>query len=65
MNIIVPGIFLLSGICAYAALTHLAAGARRPLDPTHLLFSGMCALLRCRRAMVWATADDGRAGRLR
>jgi diguanylate cyclase (GGDEF)-like protein/PAS domain S-box-containing protein len=45
MNIIVPGIFLLSGICAYAALTHLAAGARRPLDRTHLLFAAMCALI--------------------
>jgi len=45
MNIIVPGIFLLSGICTYAALTHLAAGARRPLDRMHLLFAGMCALI--------------------
>ena len=44
IDIMVPGIFLLSGICAYGAVTHLAAGARRPLDRTHLLFAGMCAL---------------------
>ena len=40
-NFIVPGIFLLSGICAYAALTHLAAGLRRPPDRVHLLFAAM------------------------
>jgi len=45
MIIIVPGIFLLSGICAYAALTHFAAGVRRPQDRTHLLFAGMCVLM--------------------
>jgi diguanylate cyclase (GGDEF)-like protein/PAS domain S-box-containing protein len=44
-DIVVPGIFLLSGICAYAAVTHLAAGARRPRDRTHLLFAGMCMLM--------------------
>jgi diguanylate cyclase (GGDEF)-like protein/PAS domain S-box-containing protein len=44
IDIMVPGIFLLSGICAYAALTHFTAGARRPQDRTHLLFAGMCAL---------------------
>jgi diguanylate cyclase (GGDEF)-like protein/PAS domain S-box-containing protein len=45
MNVIVPGIFLLTGICVYAALTHLAAGARRPIDSPHLLFAGMCGLM--------------------
>lgn len=44
-DIIVPGIFLLSGICAYAALTHLAAGARRPLNRAQLLFASMCVLM--------------------
>jgi diguanylate cyclase (GGDEF)-like protein/PAS domain S-box-containing protein len=44
-HVIVPGIFLLSGICAYAALTHLAAGAQRPRDRTHLMFAGMCMLM--------------------
>src|SRR5512139_1220614 len=43
-DIMVPGIFLLSGICAYGALSHLAAGATRSQDRTHLLFAGMCAL---------------------
>ena len=44
-EIVVPGIFLLSGICAYAAVTHLAAGVRRPLNRAHLLFAGMCVLM--------------------
>lgn len=44
IDIMVPGIFLLSGICAYAALAHLIAGVRRPVDRTHLLFAAMCAL---------------------
>ena len=44
-HIIVPSIYLLSGICAYAAVTHFIAGARRPYNRTHLLFSGMCAVI--------------------
>lgn len=44
-EIVIPGIFLLSGICAYAAMSHLAAGARLPLNWTHLLFATMCVLV--------------------
>ncbi len=44
-GIIVLGIFVLSGFCAYAAVTHLAAGLRQPLSRTHLLFAGMCVTM--------------------
>jgi len=36
------GLYILSGICIYAAVNHLSVGLRRPLDTKHLLFSGMC-----------------------
>lgn len=44
-NIIVPGVYLLSGICAYAAVTHLGAGVRRPFNRASLLFAALCVLV--------------------
>ncbi len=40
--IVIPSMYLLAGICAYAAFTHLTAGLRRPFDLIHLLFAGLC-----------------------
>ena len=42
---VIPGLYLLSGICAYAAINHLATALRPPHDRVHLLFSGMCLLM--------------------
>ena len=44
-GIVIPGLYLLSGICAYAAINHLATALRPPHDRAHLLFSGMCLLM--------------------
>ena len=44
MSIIIPSLYLLSGICVYAMVSHLFFGLRSPLDYRHLLFSGLCLL---------------------
>lgn len=44
-EIVVPGLYLLAGIFAYAAMDHLSAGLRKPLDPAHVVFSGICMLM--------------------
>jgi diguanylate cyclase (GGDEF)-like protein/PAS domain S-box-containing protein len=44
-DIVIPGLYILSGICAYAAINHLVIGLRRPRDKVHLLFSAMCLLM--------------------
>lgn len=65
-GIIVPGIFLLSGICAYAAVTHLAAGLRRPRDRVHLLFAVMSitmALFGVANGLGYQAATVAEAGR--
>ncbi len=43
--IVVPSLYLLAGVCAYAAVNHLSVGLRRPFDRTHLLFAGLCLLM--------------------
>lgn len=40
----VPGLYLMCGVCAYAAAVHLFAGLRRPRDAAHLLFAAICLL---------------------
>ncbi|MGH8581259.1 MAG: EAL domain-containing protein [Gammaproteobacteria bacterium] len=44
-EIVIPGLYLLSGICACASINHLAIALRRPRDRVHLFFSGMCLLV--------------------
>ncbi len=44
-GILIPGLYMLAGICSYAAFSHLSAGLRRPFDLSHLLFAGMCLLM--------------------
>ncbi|MGH8547170.1 MAG: EAL domain-containing protein [Methylococcales bacterium] len=41
-EIVIPGLYLLSGICAYAAINHFSIALHRPRDRVHLLFGGMC-----------------------
>jgi PAS domain S-box-containing protein len=41
-GILVPVLYCLSGICAYAALHHWLVAWRRPVERTHLLFAVMC-----------------------
>lgn len=45
IEIAIPALYLLTGICAYAASHHLFVALRRPLDRVHLLFSGMSLLV--------------------
>jgi diguanylate cyclase (GGDEF)-like protein len=42
---VVPGLLVLAGVCAYAAVNHLSVGLHRPFDHAHLLFAGMCLSL--------------------
>jgi len=44
-EIIIPGLYLLSGISAYATIIHLTAGGLRPFDLTHVMFAGLCLLM--------------------
>lgn len=43
----IAALLFLSGLCAYAALSHLSLALRRPIDRPHLLFAVMCILLAC------------------
>jgi PAS domain S-box-containing protein len=43
--ILVPVLYSLSGVCAYAALHHALVAWRRPMDRTQLLFVGMCVAI--------------------
>ena len=45
INIVIPSLYLLAGVCAYATLIHLSAGLRRPFDLTHIIFGCMCLLM--------------------
>jgi diguanylate cyclase (GGDEF)-like protein len=45
IKIVIPILFLLSGICAYASVNHLFIALRRPLERSHLLFAIMCLLM--------------------
>jgi hypothetical protein len=44
-EIVIPSLYLLSGICSYASINHLSTALRQPRDHVHLLFSGMCLLM--------------------
>lgn len=44
-EIIIPGLYLLSGICLYASVSHLSFGLHRPFDSTHVMFAGLCLLM--------------------
>jgi len=40
--ILVPVLYGLAGLCAYATLHHCLIASRRPVDRTHLLFAALC-----------------------
>ncbi len=44
-QILIPSLYGLSGICAYSAVSHVVASARRPFDAARLVFAGMCVLV--------------------
>jgi len=44
-EIVIPGLFFLTGISAYAAVNHFSICSHRPLDRVHLLFAGMCVIM--------------------
>ncbi len=44
IEIVVPTLLVLTGICIYAAINHLSIGLKRPYDRLHLLFAGMCVM---------------------
>jgi diguanylate cyclase (GGDEF)-like protein/PAS domain S-box-containing protein len=44
-EIIVPGLYLLAGICAYATVHHLASAINPPRERMQLVFAGMCLLM--------------------
>lgn len=45
INIVIPGLLLLSGICVYAGVNHLTIALRKPFDRTHFLFAWLCLLV--------------------
>jgi diguanylate cyclase (GGDEF)-like protein len=44
IDIVVPALLVLTGICVYAAINHFSIGLKRPFDRAHLLFAGMCVM---------------------
>ncbi len=44
-EIVIPGLYLMAGICAYAAVVHLGAGVRRLFDSVQITFAGTTALM--------------------
>lgn len=44
-EIIVTCLYVLAGICSYAAINHMSVGLRRPFDAKHLIFSIICLLM--------------------
>jgi diguanylate cyclase (GGDEF)-like protein/PAS domain S-box-containing protein len=44
IDIVIPALLVLTGICVYAVINHLSIGLRRPIDRVHLLFAGMCMM---------------------
>lgn len=44
-EIIIPSLYCLSGVCAYACFVHLSIGFRRHIDLTQTLFGLMCLVL--------------------
>ena len=44
-EIVIPSLYFLGGIGAYAAVHHVSVGLHRPFDRTHLLLAGMCLLV--------------------
>lgn len=43
--ILINTLYLLAGICVYAAFTHFVNGTAKPLDRTSIVFSGVCLLV--------------------
>jgi PAS domain S-box-containing protein len=46
-QILVPVLYVFSGVCFYAAMHHAGIALRRPLDRLHLLFATMSLLIAC------------------
>lgn len=44
-EIIIPSLYFLSGVCAYACFIHLSAGLRRHIDLSQILFGMMCLVI--------------------
>lgn len=44
-DIIIPILYLLSGVCAHAGYTRAAAGLQRLRDPVQILFAILCVLI--------------------
>ena len=44
-EIIITCLYVLAGICSYAAINHMSVGLRRPFDAKHLIFSIICLLM--------------------
>lgn len=40
--IVLSILYLLSGVCAYAAVLHLIAARQQPASRVHVAFAGMC-----------------------
>lgn len=61
-EIVQPVLLILAGVCAYATVSHLSFGLRRPYEYTHLLFAGMCLLtvpFALTHVMALQAADTG------
>jgi hypothetical protein len=60
ISVVVPSLYLVSGISAYAVANHLAVALRRPMDRVHLLFAGMRLLMfvfALAQAAAWRASD--------
>ena len=44
-EIIIPSLYFLTGICAYAGFIHFSAGLRRPFNLAQIAFALMCLAL--------------------
>ncbi len=40
-EIVIPSLYLLSGVCVYASFNHLTTGLQRPLNLMHIVFAAM------------------------
>ncbi|MGM0554422.1 MAG: EAL domain-containing protein [Pseudomonadota bacterium] len=59
-GILVPALYLLAGLCAYAAASHLLHGWLSPRHREHLLFAAMCALMTgAAICAAWGFRADG------
>jgi diguanylate cyclase (GGDEF)-like protein/PAS domain S-box-containing protein len=42
VEIIIPSLYILIGVCAYASFIHFSVGFYKPLDSTQIMFAGAC-----------------------